>query len=162
MVRSSRPRPHHWFSVYVSTIEINAYGYHTSHALYKLRHHVNMQFNKKYPQLVMQCNKRWGHDFTRNREGNYSNPWANSVEPSVNGRTHKEVNYLFFLIHPIIYFFQKLVEVVNALGRERYGSSNSYWGKPSILENLVFSCGERKHQEIGSHSIPHLYMFFFM
>ena len=29
---------------------------------------------------------------------------------------------LFFLMHPIIYFFQNLDEVVNALGREEYGS----------------------------------------
>ena len=59
---------------YGLTIKINADGYHASQAQYKLRHHVNMQFNKKYPQLAMQCNKRWGHDFKRNREGNYSNP----------------------------------------------------------------------------------------
>ena len=59
--------------------------------------------------------------FTRNG-GKYSNPWANSVEPNVKGKTHKAVNYLFCLIHPIIYFFQKLVEVVNAWGWEEYGS----------------------------------------
>ena len=45
-----------------------------------------------------------------------------TIEPSVNGRMHKVVNYLFCLIHPIIYFFQKLVEVVNALGMEEYDS----------------------------------------
>ena len=54
--------------------------------------------------------------------GGYSNYWANSVNPSVNGRTHKAVNYPFFILWPIIYFFRKLVKVVNALGREEYGS----------------------------------------
>ena len=38
---------------YVSTIKIDAYGYHAIQEQYKLRHHVNMQFNKKYPQLAM-------------------------------------------------------------------------------------------------------------
>ena len=31
---------------YVSTIKINVDGYRASQAQYKLRHHVNMQFNK--------------------------------------------------------------------------------------------------------------------
>ena len=62
------------------------------------------------------------HDFIRNREGKYSNPWTNRVKPNVNGRTHKDVNYLFFLLWPIIYFFHKLVEVVNAFRWEEYGS----------------------------------------
>ena len=31
---------------YVSEIKIDAYGSHASQAQYKLRHHVNMQFNK--------------------------------------------------------------------------------------------------------------------
>ena len=66
--------------------------------------------------------KRWGHDFIRNREGKYSKPWANGVDPNVKRKTHKAINYLFCLIHPIIYFFHKLVEVVNALGCEEYGS----------------------------------------
>ena len=32
------------------------------------------------------------------------------------------LNYPFCLMHPIIYFFQKLVEVVNALGKAGHGS----------------------------------------
>ena len=36
-------------SFYVSIIKIDTYGYHASHAQYKLIHHVNMQFNKKIP-----------------------------------------------------------------------------------------------------------------
>ena len=31
---------------YVSKIKTNAYGFHAIQAHYKLRHHVNMQFNK--------------------------------------------------------------------------------------------------------------------
>ena len=38
------------------------------------------------------------------------------------GRTHQTLNYPFCILCPIIYFFQKLVEVVNALGWEEYGS----------------------------------------
>ena len=39
-----------------------------------LKHHVNMQFDKlPTTSYATQCNKRWGHDFTRNREGKYSN-----------------------------------------------------------------------------------------
>ena len=65
--------------------------------------------------------KRWGHDLKRNTEGKYSNPWANRVKTNVEGKTHKAVHYLFCLFFPIIYFFQKLVEVVNAWGMEEYG-----------------------------------------
>ena len=67
--------------------------------------------------------KRWGHDFTRNREGNI--------------QTHKAVNYPFCLLCPIIYFFQKLVEVVNALGWEEYGFK-FVLGKPSIFGKMNF------------------------
>ena len=59
---------------YVSATKINTYGSCAVQEHYKWRHHVNIQFNKKYPQLAMQCNERWGHDFTRHREGDYSNP----------------------------------------------------------------------------------------
>ena len=45
-----------------------------------------------------------------------------TIEPNVNERTHTTLNYPFCLIHPIIYFFQKLVEALNALGMEEYGS----------------------------------------
>ena len=81
-----------------------------------------MQFNKNTHNSLCQCNKRWGHDFIRNKEEKYTNYWANSVEPSVNGRTHKAVNYPFCLLCRIIYFFQRLVGEVNAWGMEEYGS----------------------------------------
>ena len=47
-----------YLSFYVSEIRIDTYGleikidsdgYHAIQAQYKLRHHVNMHFNKKYP-----------------------------------------------------------------------------------------------------------------
>ena len=45
------------------------------HAHYNFEHHVNMQLIKipttSYANATL---KIWGHDFTRNREGKYSNP----------------------------------------------------------------------------------------
>ena len=45
---------------YVSTSKIDAYGFHASEAHYKLRHHVNRKFNKKYLQLTMSMQQRDG------------------------------------------------------------------------------------------------------
>ena len=59
---------------YGSGIKIDADGYRASQAQYKLRHHVNMQFNKIPTTKLCNATKRWEHDFTRNREGNCSNP----------------------------------------------------------------------------------------
>ena len=56
--------------------------------------------------MSMQQIMRWGHDFLRIR-GGYSNLWANGEKPNVKGRTHQTVYYLSYLIHPIIYYFQK-------------------------------------------------------
>ena len=39
---------------------------------------------------------------------------ANEENPNVKGRTHQIVNYLSCPIHPIIYYCQKLVELVIA------------------------------------------------
>ena len=41
----------------------------------------------------------------------------------------------FCLLCPIIYFFQKLVELVNAWGWEEYGSQYSNLRSHQILEN---------------------------
>ena len=133
MVLSSRPRPYHGFSVLCSAIKIDGDGSRASQAQYNFGHHVNMQLIKIPITSYVNATKRWGHDFTKNREGKYSNPRSNRVNPNVNGRTHKAVNYIFWLIHPIIYFFQKLVEVVNAWGMEEYdsqiqiGASHHFW-----------------------------------
>ena len=45
---------------YVSTIKIDTYGFRASQTHYKMRHHVNIQFNKKYPQLAMSMQQRDG------------------------------------------------------------------------------------------------------
>ena len=72
---------------------------------------------------------------------------ANGENPNVNGRTHQTVNYLSCLIHPIIYYCHKLVEVVIAWEWEEYGQRNSnlgknvfdFWGKltPKMHAHLV-------------------------
>ena len=60
---------------YVSTGKIDAYGFSASQAHYNFGHHVSMQLIKipttSYANATL---KRWGHDFTNNREGKYSNP----------------------------------------------------------------------------------------
>ena len=58
----------------VLTIKIDVNSYSASQAHYILRYHVNMQFNKIPTTSYALQQKRWGHDFTRNREGNYPNP----------------------------------------------------------------------------------------
>ena len=48
---------------------------------------------------------RWGHDFLRitgGWGGGYLTFGDNGENPNVNGRTHQTVNYLSYLIHPII------------------------------------------------------------
>ena len=82
---------------YVSAIKIDTYGYHAIQTHYILRHHVNMQLIKIPTTSYVNATKRWGHDFTRNREGNYSN---SRVKTNVNGRIHKFVNYPFCLFAP--------------------------------------------------------------
>ena len=53
----------------VSDIKIDVGGYSASQAPYILRNHVNMQFNKIPTTIYALQRKRWGHAFTRNREG---------------------------------------------------------------------------------------------
>ena len=65
MVRSSRPRPCHRF--------IDAYGLRASHVNWNFQYLVNMHLIK-YPQLAMQCNKRWGHDFYKELGGKTFKP----------------------------------------------------------------------------------------
>ena len=106
-----------------------------------------MRLIKKATTSYVNATKRWGHDFTRNREGNYSNPWANSVKPNVNTRTHKNLNYPFCLIHPIIYFFQKLVGVVNSLRLEDYGIQIRMGKSISFWENKFLLMGQENTHE---------------
>ena len=56
-----------------------------------------MQFNKIPTTRYALQRKRWGHDFTRNREGSYSKPQANNIKPNVDERTHKFSNTIFVL-----------------------------------------------------------------
>ena len=60
---------------YVSAIKIDADGSCARQAHYNFGHHVNMQLinipTRSYANATL---KTWGHDFTRNREGKYSNP----------------------------------------------------------------------------------------
>ena len=77
---------------------------------------------------------RWGHDFLRIRWGGDSNPSANGEEPNVKGITHQNVNYLSCLIHPIIYYYQNLVDLVIAWDGQgmksqiRIGEAINFWG----------------------------------
>ena len=87
--------------------------------------------------MSMQQIMRWGMIFLRIRRGEYLTFGANGEKPNVNERTHQTVYDLSCLIHPIIYYCQKLVEVVIAWGWEEYGQGNlnlgenvfDFWGK---------------------------------
>ena len=59
---------------YGSIIKIDVDGYHASRAHYKLRHHVNMQFNKKIPTTSYVNATRDGGMISQGIEGGYSNP----------------------------------------------------------------------------------------
>ena len=66
---------------YVSTIKIDAYRFRASQAQCKWRHHANMQLIKIPKTRYVNATKRWGHDFTRNREGGTFKPlrkWGKS------------------------------------------------------------------------------------
>ena len=74
MVWSSRQRPHHGFSILCSVIKIDADGSLAREAQYNFGHHVNIHLIKiPTTSNVNATLKIWGHDFTRNREGKYSN-----------------------------------------------------------------------------------------
>ena len=76
-----------------------------------------------------------GHDFPKDREGNYLNLWANGENPNVKERTHQTLNYPFCLFPPIIKFCQNVVELVIAWGWEEYGKQFRICGKPILGEN---------------------------
>ena len=70
-------------SFYVSTIRIDTYGlaikidsdgYCAIQAQYKLRHHVNMQFNKKIPTTSYVIATRDGGMISQGIEGGHLNP----------------------------------------------------------------------------------------
>ena len=94
--------------------------------------------------MSMEQRMRWGHDFLRIRVwgGEYLTFGANGENPNVKGRTHQIVHYLSCLIHPIIYYSQKLVEVVIAWEWEEYGKINSNFGKHPFLGKTFLTFGE--------------------
>ena len=98
--------------------------------------------------MSMQQIMRWEHDFLRIR-GGYSILWANGEKPKVKGITHQTINYLSCLIHPIIYYFQKLVDLVIAWDGQgmttqiRIGEAISFW------EMHFDSLGNKKPKKIG-------------
>ena len=79
--------------------------------------------------------------FLRMRE-KYLTFGANGEKKNVKGRTHQTVNYLSCLIHPIIYFHPKLVEVVIAWEWEEYGQGNSNLGKTHFWGKMFLTFGE--------------------
>ena len=48
--------------------------------------------------MSMQQVMRWGHDFPKDREGDYLNPWVNGENPNVKERTHQTstTHFVFF------------------------------------------------------------------
>ena len=92
---------------------------------------------------------RWGQDFLRIWGGNIQTFGANGEKPNVKGRTHQTINYLSCLIHPIIYYYQKLVGLVIAWDGKgmttqiRIGEGISFW-------KMHFdSLDERKPKNVG-------------
>ena len=57
---------------------------------------------------------RWGHDFLRITGGIFKPLGPMGKSQMSKGEPIKTVNYLSCLIHPIIYYCQKLVELVIA------------------------------------------------
>ena len=72
-------------------------------------------------------NNEMGAWFSKDKGGKYSNLCANGEKPNVKGRTHQTLNHPFFLVCPIIYFFQKFIELVNARRWEEYGNQFRIW-----------------------------------
>ena len=70
MVWSSRPRPHHGFSILCSAIKVNVDGSCASLAQYNFGHHVNMQLIKiPTTSYVDATLKKSGHDLQRMGRG---------------------------------------------------------------------------------------------
>ena len=86
---------------YVSTVKIDAYGTRAIHAQYKLRHHVNMQFNK-IPTTSYAMQQEMGAWFSKGivRE------IIQTIEPIVLSQMsmREPINYQLpiCLMHPII------------------------------------------------------------
>ena len=64
--------------------------------------------------MSMQQIMRWGHDFLRIIGGNIQTFGLMGKIQMSKGEPIKTINYLSYLIHPIIYYYHKLVELVIA------------------------------------------------
>ena len=74
MVCAQGKGPTTYLAFYVSTIKIDANGYHASQCHHIIWTSCKYAINKiPTTSYVNATLKRWRHDFTRNREG-YSNP----------------------------------------------------------------------------------------
>ena len=90
--------------------------------------------------------------FPKDKGWEYSNLWANGEKPNVKGRTIHTVNYLFCLIHPIIYYCQKLVELVIAWDGKVW-KSKFEWEKPSVFGKCDFDLWGKLLPKNVVHSI---------
>ena len=107
-----------------------------------------MQINKNTTTSYVPQRERDGGMISQGiGRGKYSNLWANGENPNVKGRTHKAVNYPFCLLWPIIYLFQKLVELVNALGMEEYGSQICIWEATHFWKMYFWLMGQVNAQK---------------
>ena len=76
------------------------------------------------------------------------------------GEPIKSLNYPFFLMHPIIYLFQNLVGVVNALGMERYGSQFCIGESHHFWRNNFFLRGQENTQKlVPKPFLTHVFLF---
>jgi len=62
---------------------------------------------------------------------------------------------LFVFLHPIIYFFEKLVEVVNAQEWKSMEVKNLYWGSHQFWKIVFLIIGQVSTQKRHAHSIGH-------
>ena len=92
--------------------------------------------------MSMQQIMRWGHDFLRIRG------WRNIHTFGTMGKSQrskgepiKTINYLSCLIHPIIYYFLKLVELVIAWDGQGMEAKNLNWRSHKFLGNMILTYG---------------------
>ena len=127
-------------------IKVDTYGDSAnSSTIYILIYHVTMQINK-LPQLAMelQCERDGGMILQGTGWGVSQIPWANRVWPDVNRRTHGNLSYPFCPLSSIIDFFQKVDELVNALGRARHGSLMAWLSKPAVWGTRILASAASK------------------
>ena len=107
--------------------------------------------------MSMQQIKRWGHDFLRIRGGDIQAFGPMGKIQMSKGEPIKTVNYLSCLIHPIIYYCQKLVELVIAWDGQglevkiRIGQSTNFW------KNVFWLMSQVNAQ--NCFPFPHSFMF---